>query len=207
MASLTITNLTSTPFFLADIYLSIPALSSVVVERSPAQISSMRSLQNAVSDGVLGTAIAFSEEELASGLASPIAPASVDAADLAPVDGAEVAAAPILFRKAFASGGAPGVLDDVTIFAVNTLPFKVRILDAQALISVPGPGGATLAVRSAAAGNGTLAALLPADAAGVARMEGPNASVVLEPGATVGLFVRRDRSTVGEIVITARREA
>jgi len=62
-------------------------------------------------------------------------------------------------------------------------------------------------VRSAAAGGGTLAATVPADVLGAARMIGPNASVVLTPGAIVGLFIRRDRSTVGEIVITARREA
>ena len=168
----------------------------------------MAGLQAAVADGILTAAITYTSDELASApLPSPVAPGSVTALAAAPVAAAAIDAAPIVLRKAFASGGASGTLDDVTIYAVNTLPYKIRVLDAVAMISVAGPGASTLAVRSAAAGLGSLAATVPADVLGVARMIGPNASVVLTPGATVGLFIRRDRSTVGEIVITARREA
>lgn len=208
MASLSITNISASPFFLNDVYVDIDAGQTLVVTRSPAEISSMAGLQAAVADGVLTASIAYTADELASlPLASPVAPGTVDATAIAPVAAATVDSAPILFRKAFASGGASGTLDDVTIYAVNTLPYKVRILDAMALISVAGPGASTLAVRSAAGGLGTLAATVPADVLGAARMIGPNVSVVLAPGALIGLFIRRDRSTVGEIVITARREA
>lgn len=208
MAQLTITNVSSSPFFLNDIYVDIAAGQAVVVNRSAAEISSMAGLQAGVADGVLTAVIAYSADELASlPLPSPVAPGSVSAAAAAPVAASAIDAAPITFRKAFTSGGASGTLDDVTIYAVNTLPYKIRILDAMALIATAGPGASVLAVRSAAAGGGTLAATVPADVLGAARMIGPNASVVLAPGALVGLFIRRDRSTVGEIVITARREA
>jgi hypothetical protein len=207
MATLTIANVSSSEFFLNDIYVAIAAGENIVVSRSPAEISSMAGLQAAVADGILTATVAYTPDEIAAGLSSPIAPASVDADAVAPVAATDVDSAPVIFRKAFTSGGSSGTLDDVVIFAVNTLPYKVRILDAHALISVAGPGASVLAVRSAAGGLGTLAATLPADVLGVSRMDGPNASVVLTPGASVGLFVRRDRSTVGEIVITARREA
>lgn len=208
MASLSITNISASAFFLNDVYVDIAAAQTLVVSRSPAEISSMAGLQAAVADGILTASIAYTADELASiPLPSPIAPGSVSALAVAPVAAAAIDSAPVIFRKAFASGGASGTLDDVTVYAVNTLPYKVRILDAVALISVAGPGASTLAVRSAAAGGGTLAATVPADVLGAARMIGPNASVVLTPGAIVGLFIRRDRSTVGEIVITARREA
>ena len=208
MASLSIANISLTSFFLNDIYVDIDAGQTVVVSRSAAEISSMLGLQAAVADGVLTATITPTADELASApLASPLSPASVTALAVAPVAAAAIDSAPVIFRKAFVSGGASGTSDDVTIYAVNTLPYKVRILDAVALISTAGPGASLLSVRSAAAGGGTLAATLPADVLGAARMIGPNASVVLTPGALVGLFIRRDRSTVGEIIITARREA
>jgi len=208
MASLSIANISLTSFFLNDIYVDIDAGQTVVVSRSAAEISSMLGLQAAVADGVLTATITPTADELASSpLASPLSPASVTALATAPVAAAAIDSAPVIFRKAFTAGGASGTLDDVTIYAVNTLPYKVRILEAFALISTAGPGASVLAVRSAAAGGGTLAATVPADVLGAARMIGPNASVVLTPGSLVGLFIRRDRSTVGEIILTARREA
>lgn len=207
MASLTISNVSSADFWLNDIYAAIPAGDSVVVFRSPAEISSMAGLQAAVADGILTSSVVFSADEQAADLSSVIAPASVDAASISPVAAAAVDAPLVTFRKALASGGSSGTLDDVTIYAVNTLPYKVRILDALALISTAGPAASALSVRSAAAGGGSLAATVPSDATGPQRMTGPNTSVVLTPGASVGLFVRRDRSVVGEVIITARREA
>jgi hypothetical protein len=206
MASLTITNVSASDYWLNDIYATVPAGEAVVVTRSPAEISSMAGLQAAVADGVLTSSVEFSADELAADLSSVVAPASVGAVALNPVAATAVDAPLVTFRKAMTSGGASGTLDDVTIYAVNTLPYKVRILDAMALIGTAGPGSSVLSVRSAAAGGGTLAATIPSDATGVARMSGPNASVVLTPGASVGLFIRRDRSVVGEVVITARRE-
>lgn len=207
MASLTITNGSASDYWLNDIYATVPAGESVTVTRSPAEISSMAGLQAAVADGVLTAAVTFSADELSADLSSVVAPASVSAAAMNPVASTAVDAPLVTFRKAMTSGGASGTLDDVTIYAVNTLPYKVRILDAMALIGTPGPAGSVLSVRSAAAGGGTLAATVSSENAGVARMSGPTASVVLTPGSAVGLFVRRDRSVVGEVVITARRES
>lgn len=218
MATLRITNLTTSPYYLNDLYATIPASTAPVpyldVVRSPAEVSAMRGLEAAVAAGSLSCDVTYSASELAAfsslpqPLASLLVPGSVTAAAIAPVAASAVDAAPVVFYKALPSGGAAGTADDVTIYAVNTLPYKVRILGAQANISTA-VAGATLQVRSAAGGGGTLASG-PIDAAttGVHYASGPNASVVLTPGAIVGLFVRRsDRSVVGEIVITARREA
>jgi hypothetical protein len=211
MASLSITNISASAFFLNDVYVDIAAAQTLVVSRSPAEISSMAGLQAAVADGVLTASIAYTADELASiPLPSPIAPGSVSALAVAPVAAAAIDSAPVIFRKAFASGGAPGTADDVTIYAVNTLPYKVRILNAFASISTA-VGGSGLTIRSAAGGAGTLAATISSAATGVnpvMSLGAGDASVVLTPGASVGLFVRRsDRSVTGEIVITARREA
>lgn len=216
MATLRITNLTATDYWLNDIYATVPASSYVDVVRSPSEISAMDGLQNAVAAGTLSADTTYSAAELAAisadnqPLASPLVPGSLTAEAVAPVAAAAVAAAPIIFFKALASGGASGTPDDVTIYAVNTLPYKIRILDAVANISTA-VGASTLQVRSAAGGVGTLAATLSSAATGTAQttsLGAGNVSVVLTPGASVGLFVRRsDRSVVGEILITARRES
>lgn len=204
MAQITITNVSADAFYLNDIYASIPAGESVETKRAISEISAMAGLQAAVTAGVLTFAVAYDADELASGLAlaaGPSIPAAVEATDLV--------AAPISIRKALVSGGAAGTADDVTIYAVNNLPYAIRILDAHAVISTAA-GGSSLTVRSAAAGGGTQAAVVSSAAAGIARATAlgtSNTSVLLTPGSAVGLFVRRsDRSVVGEIVITARRE-
>jgi hypothetical protein len=204
MAQITITNVSSDAFYLNDIYATIPAGESVETQRAISEISAMAGLQAAVTAGVLTLSIEYSASELASGLAlaaGPSIPAAVEAADLV--------AAPISIRKAMVSGGASGTADDVTIYAVNNLPYAIRILDAHAVISTA-VIGSSLTVRSAAAGAGTQAAVVSSASAGVARasaLGASNTSVLLTPGSSVGLFVRRsDRSVVGEVVITARRE-
>lgn len=216
MATVRITNLTTSDYWLNDIYTAVPASTAAVpyvdVTRSPADISVMRGLQDAVAAGVLSSAVTYSADELAAidsanqPLASVLVDGSVTDSALAPVAAAAIAAPLVTFHKAFAAGA--GGADDVTIYAVNTLPYAVRILDAFAMISTAGAGGSTLTVRSAAAGGGTAAAVLSSAATGVARMVAPTASVVLTPGSAVGLFVRRsDSAAVGEITIVARREA
>jgi len=204
MAQITITNVSSDAFYLNDIYATIPAGESVETQRAISEISAMAGLQAAVTAGVLTLSIEYSASELASGLAlaaGPSIPAAVEATDLV--------AAPISIRKAMVSGGTSGTADDVTIYAVNNLPYAIRILDAHAVISTA-VVGSSLTVRSAAAGAGTQAAVVSSASAGVARasaLGASNTSVVLTPGSSVGLFVRRsDRSVVGEVVITARRE-
>ena len=207
MATLTIANVSSSDFFLNDIYATIAAGDSIQVTRSPAEISSMVGLQTAVADAVLTASVAFSADELASGIGLPIVSESVSAGSIAPVLSTVPASPLITIYKALDSGGASGTPDDVVIYAVNNLPYKIRILSAEARISTA-VASSTLNVRSTTGGGGTLAAgPIDSGTAGIASATGPNATVVLTPGASVGLFVRRsDRSVVGQIIITARIE-
>lgn len=215
MATLRITNLTTSDYWLNDIYSAVPAGSFVDVTRSPAEISAMRGLQDAVAAGKLSVDTTFSAEELAAisaanqPLASTLVPGSLTADAVAPVATAVAAAAPITIFKAF-SAGSGGSPDDVVVYAVNTLPYKIRILDAMATISTA-VALSSLDVRSAAAGGGTLVATIPSASTGVQRaasLGSGNTSVVLTPGATVGLFIRRsDSGVAGEVVLTARRES
>lgn len=230
MATIRITNLTTSDYWLRDIYANVPASTAAIpyvdVTRSLAELASMTALNAAVAAGTLSVDITPSAGELASDLTysqklgSELVPGSVSASAMAansvgpgtfvPVAAAGIVSPTITFYKAFTSGGTSGTLDDVTIYAVNTLPYKIRVLDAMANISAAGPASSVLSVRSAAAGGGTLAATIAADALSIQRassLGSGNVSVVLTPGASVGLFVRRDRSTVGEIFITARKES
>lgn len=216
MATIRITNLTAADYWLNDIYTSVPASSFIDVTRTPAEISSMKGLEAAVAGGTLSAAVTYSADEqaaLASGngpLASLLVPGSLSPAPVAPVAATDILALPITLLKDMASGGAPGTADDVTIYAVNTLPYKIRILDVQANIRTAA-AASTLEVRSEAGGLGTLAATVDSGATGTvhaASLGSSNVSVVLTPGALVGLFVRRsDRSVTGEVLITARRES
>jgi hypothetical protein len=219
MATVRITNLTTSPVYLNDIYTTIngsaavlPLLPYVDVTRSVAEISSMTGLIDAVAAGTLSATITYSADEQAAlsvtasqPLASLLAPKAVPA----PVAASTIVGQEITIYKALASGGATGTADDVTIYAVNTLPYKMRILSAQVRISTAGAGSSTMNVRTAAAGGGTLlSGPIASDALGIVNPTGPNATVVASPGASVGLFVRRsDRSAVGEIIIKARIES
>ena len=219
MATLRITNLTTSPYWLNDIYATIPASTAAVpyldVQRAPAEVSAMLGLEAAVADGTLSVAVTYSADELAAidsanqPLASLLVDGSVTDAAIAPVAASAIAAAPVTFRKAFAAAAA-GTPDDVTVYAVNTLPYKIRIIGASASISTA-IGGSGLTIRSAAGGAGTLAATISSAAAGVnpvMSLGAGNASAVLTPGASVGLFIRRsDRGVAGEVFIQARRES
>jgi hypothetical protein len=194
MAVLTISNVSSSDFYLNDIYTTIPAGESFDVVRAVSEIAAMRGLQEAVVDGVLSVSVAYSADELASGLAQAAGQALPTA-----VLAADVVADAVVLRKAFAAGAGA-----VTVYAVNNLPYPIRILDAHAVVS----GAATLTVSSAASA-GTQAAVIVAAGAGVARasaLGAGNASALLSPGSSVGLFVQRSASVSGEIVISARRE-
>lgn len=200
---LTVTNISTSPVPISDLYTTIAVGSSVTTSRSAAQISSMKSLQIAVQGGLVTVTAAPEAWETASGLAT--APGSISAGDAAAVAATDPAAATFEIRKSFAAGGG-GSADDVIIYALNTLPSKVRILDAYALVSTA-ISASTLQVRSAAAGAGTLAASMAGTPTGRNPMTLPTASVVLTPGSGVGLFIRRsDSGIAGEVVLTCRNE-
>lgn len=204
MSKLTITNLTGSPVHIGDIYYTIPANGSVVVERDASDLSGMVALQKAVTAGQVAASIAYETWETASGLVA--APGSVEARDLAPVAATAAAAVVQTIRKSF-TAGVPGTADDVVIFAAGALPYKMRILDVVALVST-NIALSTLTVRDEAAGAGTAAAVLDSATTGRKMPDGSiTASVVYTPGVTKGLFLRRsDRGVAGEVVLTVRQE-
>jgi hypothetical protein len=201
--NVTVTNIASVPVAIGDLYTTIPVGGSVVAKRSAAELSSMVSLQKAVEGGLVTVAAVEESFESASGLA--VAPGTVDAGDAAAVAAGAAASPTLEIRKAFTALGA-GVPDDVVIYAANALPYKIRVLSAEARVSTA-IGASTINVYDQAAGAGQLCAALSSGATGIVPMTGPNASVVVAPGALIGLFIRRsDRGVAGEVVITARRE-
>lgn len=203
MADVTITNLTTAPLYIGDLYTTIPASSSIVVSRYASDLPRMKALQDAITAGNAAVSVALTASETASGLAQ--ASGTIQAQDVAPVAATDAAAAEFTLTKAFAAGIA-GTPDDVAIYAANALPFKVRVLRAEARVSTA-IALSTINVYDQAAGAGQLCASLSSATAGIVAMTGPNASVVVTPGTLIGLFVHRsDRGVAGEVVITCRRE-
>jgi hypothetical protein len=200
-----ITNISASPVAIGDLYTTIAVGASVSTKRSASQLSAMVSLQKAVDSGLVTVAATMESFETSSGLAIP--PGTIDAADVAPVAATAPASATFEIRKPFTAAAA-GAQDDVTIYAANALPFKMRILDAYVLVATVGTGAALLTLRDEAAGAGTAAAVFSSAATGrISPSAAFTASTLLTPGATKGLFVRRaDRDAAGEIVIIARRE-
>lgn len=206
MAAVTITNLTTSPLHIGDLYTTIPASTSIVVQRFASDLSRMPALQAAVAAGTAAVSVALIADETTSGLAT--AEGSVQAADVAIVAATDAAATSFEIRKAFVAAAA-GAQDDVTIYAAGALPYKMRILDAYMLVATVGTGAATLTVRDEVAGAGTAAAVFSSAATGrISPSSAFTATTLLTPGAAKGLFIRRaDRDAAGEVVIIARRES
>lgn len=204
MADVTITNLTTSPLHIGDLYATIPASASVVIQRYASDLPRMAALQAAVAAGTAAVTVVLNAAELASGLAT--ADASVQAVDVAAVAAADVASGEIKLRKAFTSVAST----DIAVFAANTLPYKLRILDAYMLIETV-QAGSSLRLWPQAAGAGTAItdAGLTSVAGKIALPLTAGKTVVLTPGATIGIFALPSAHTgvVGELVITARRES
>ena len=201
MAQLTITNQTSEPVYIKDLYTSVPVGTPLVVDRSATDLAGMTGLQEALAAGDVTLSIVYSASE------QPLAtaPDVVEAVDAAPVTPATVDAAPVTLRGVMIAGGG-GAPDDVTVYAVNTFPYKVRVMDVVGYISAA-VGASTVEVRTAAAGGGTLIATLDSGTTGKKEDAAMTGSVLVAPGASVGLFLRRsDNGVAGEVVLEARRE-
>lgn len=63
MAQVTITNLTSSPVLIQDLYASVPGSGTLVFERSGSELSWMRSLQRAIALGQVSVQIVFNADE------------------------------------------------------------------------------------------------------------------------------------------------
>jgi hypothetical protein len=202
---LVVTNISSDPVYIRDLYIEIPAGESVTTDRAASDMSGMSGLIEALDAGTVSVSLTPSAAEIASGFLTP--PQAVQAVDMAPVAAAEIAAGLVVLRVPLVAGGG-GSPDDVTAYAANALPFKFRVLDAWAMIST-GVGASTLNAYTQAAAAGTLlAGPIDSALAGIVRMTGPNASALAVPGATEGLFIRRsDDGVAGEVFLLVRRES
>lgn len=204
MATLRITNLTTSPLYLGDLYTSVPASSYIDVERSATDLPRMKSLQAAMAAQQVTLAVTYSADELASGLMAP--PQSVEAQDIAPVLAATPLGGLALIRCPLVAG-APGAPDDVTILAAGLLPFKFRVVDAWAKI-LTAIGGTTVKAYTRAAGAGTLLGSMASAAAGHQAQTDVTATAVATPAATEGLFIARsDRGVAGEVFLLVRPES
>lgn len=204
MADVTITNLTSAPLYIGDLYTTIAASSSIVISRSSSDLPRMAALQAAVAAGNAAVSVALTANEAASGLAAT--PNTVGADDMLPVASTDPASAEIVIRKAITTVAST----DIPIYAANALPYKIRILSAK-LVILTVQAGSTLQLFPQAAGAGTAitTATSTAVAGNVDMPMNGNVTSVLTPGATIGLFARPSAHTgmVAELIITARRES
>lgn len=199
-----ITNLTSSPVYIGDIYTSVPVGSPLTIERAASDLSGMAALMKAIADGDVSITVTPTADELASGLLSP--PSSIQAEDMAPVAATDVGSGLVLLRAAFTAGGG-GSPADITLYAANALPYKFRVVDSWLFVATAVAGTGTL--RDEAAGAGTAVSSGSTAATGRIPMDpDSDASVVLTPGATKGLFLRlSDDAAAGEVFVLARRES
>lgn len=204
MATLVITNISSGPVPLGDLgSKSLAVGESVTISRPANRLTEMASVVAAMAAGTITVTVTPTVAEVESGLLSP--PQAVQAEDLAPV-GASVAGAVTGLWRLPMTAGVPGTADDVVLYAVNNLPFKVRILRTWGRIATA-IALSTVEMRSQAAGAGTLLGTLDSATTGLKSDDGQTATTVLTPGATVGVYARRsDRGVAGEVFIEWRRE-
>lgn len=207
MATLVITNLTSEQVSLSDAYAVLqPSGStgeSITITRAASDIPRMARLAALVADGSVSVDVTYSDDEKASGFVAP--PNSIQASDLAEVLATDAASGLILIRKAF-TAAATGSADDVTIFAVNALPFKFRVVDAWCFVATA-ISSSHAYLRTRAAGSGTLLATFDSGSTGRVNMS-DTATAVATPGSLNGLFLRRsDRAIAGEVFALVRRES
>lgn len=197
MATLTVVNLTANPVYCSDLYTTLQPNGTVTTTRYASDLPRMASLQALIAAGTVSASVQYVATELASGLVGQGLPQG-SATGIAPEE---------IIRVPF-TAGAGGAPDDITVYAVNTLPApKLRILDMYVEVATA-VGASTVSARSAAAGGGTLCAQCASAATG---RNGQNnvvtASQVLTNGASVGLFIRRsDSGIAGEAFITVRPE-
>ena len=181
-----------------DVGVSLKAGDVLKFERAASDIPRLKSVAAAIAAGDLTMQVAYSADEKASGIASP--PGSVDAADAAPVAADGTIALGQVARKALAAG-AGGAADDTTVLTASA---NLRVVDAWAIITTP-VTAATLDIRDATAGAGTLLASLSAATAGVSRLSTSAGSAVLASGKP--LVIRRsDSGVAAEVFVLLRSE-
>lgn len=229
MATITITNLSAAPIYLRDFYTTIGAAGSTntalgpaatitltsntagntnltggntKMARAAAQVENYLQLMDLVAAGTITVTVTPSANEIASGLGGGVN--SVSYNDVSEVAAAAAPGVPFVLRIPLASTGTSGTIIDTTVFAAGSLPFKIRVLDATAYVTT-NTVASNWVIGDQAAGAGNTLATLSANAVATVR-NGAVSAVSAAPAATIGLFVRRDRATVGELIVWCRRE-
>lgn len=113
----------------------------------------------------------------------------------------ELGTLPFIVPITCPSGGAPGTLDDVTIWNASC-PVNLTVFAAQLAISTAGPGASTAEIRSLAGGAGVNlfgTATIATSALGTFPLAPFTAPVNI--AALASAFLRRDRSTVGTLLL------
>ena len=206
MASITLTNVTSpmVPVPIREFYTSVPAVFpfTLTTTRNPSEISSMAGLLAAVDAGQVTMSITYTADEIANGVIAPQSGPLMQS----PVTAATVDSQVSVLRIPLAAGTG-GTADDVTAYAVNTVPFKFRVLDGWAVIST-NEGGSTCNVYTQASAGGTeVLGLSSASAGRVAGTLPSNVTAVVTPASSTGIFVHRSNNlVVGEVFLLIRRE-
>lgn len=207
MATITITNASSTAkVYMPELYTTLAASGTITLTRPAIQLTRMPDLMQKVTAGTVTLTVTYDSNEKASGLLLP--PKAISGTDFQPVASTTLLSGTVRIRKSF-TAGVGGTADDITVYAVGTLPYsKLRILRCTGYISAGNGGGVTIGVFSATGGGGTQAGEIDCTSTGFCP---PTATVtatqVLTNSGTVGLFLRRsDNTLAGEVVIVARPE-
>jgi len=203
MATFVITNLASEKIHLGDFYKTLDVGEVLTLTgRDPSEVSGLLAVQREVSAGNISFSMTPTAEELASGLMVP--PNAIGGDDFQEVAAADLLSGLALIRIDCPVGG--GGADDVVGYAVNTLPYKFRLIDVWAKISTGVAG--TWELRDEPAGAGSVLATMDSTTAAERVAATEQATTVATPGATKGLFVYRSDSTaVGEVLALIRRES
>lgn len=202
MATFTITNIDTAPVHLGDFYHTLDVAEVLTLaNRTSTEIPGLVTVMEALNAGTITFVVTYTAAEIASGFQSP--PNAVEAGDLAEVAAAAVAAGSQQLYIAVAATGAGA--DDVTIYAANALPYKFRILKSTLFVATA--AGTTAELRDEPAGAGTAFGDHDPSIIGQANSDAVAAGLVT-PGATKGLFLRRDNgNSVGYLLIDIRRES
>lgn len=198
MATITITHLgvggdladlPESDIYLRDLNVALHFGSPITITRPPGMLAMMEGIAELA--GATVPKISFTETltaaEKASGTAAPSD--SIQASDIAAVASTAALSGAILVRKDCPSGGTAGTADDVVIIAAGALPRKLRVIEAWAFVTADNTAN-PIVLRDEAAGAGTIVATMTGTALG--RTETTTLGGLLTPGATKGLFVRRD---------------
>lgn len=205
MAQIVITNTTTNEVPITELYAKVPAGvgQTLTIDRPQSDFGRLKSLMDAILAGSVTIGITYTAAELASGLLIP--PSSVNPSNIAAVAAADKVAPAMTIRVAIPAG-AGGAPDDVSIYALNALPFKFRVLDAHMKVSTA-VALASVELRDKTGGLGTLLATMDAAVTGRNEMT-DDVTAVAAPSAITGLFLRRsDSGVAGELIASIRKES